>query len=1160
MKQHYKSKLPLSMFRKVKKSGILFLLTLFLSSLHVDAANRYKISIERSDTTILSIIKEIEQSSNYKFFFNNNQIDVNEKVSIHTNNATIEEILNNILKDTNLTYTIENDNILLVSKSTLSSGATPTQTIQQNRVIKGVVFDEEGFPVTGASVVEKGTTNGTVTDIDGNFSLVLKGDKKLITISFIGYITQSIATKDDRPVQVILKEDRQMLDEVVVVGFGSQKKENLTGAVSQVKMADVLGDRPVVNAMSALQGTMPGLQISGGSSPGQSKEFNIRGMTSINGGAPLVLIDNVPGDIDMINPEDIESISVLKDASSSAIYGARAAFGVVLVTTKKGEKGKRPQINYNTNFGFQNSINRPKQANAMDFLHSYKDAGFLAGNYFAGQNIDQWIEYLTAYREDPSQFEIIGDGIYIPTENNAEGIRYYLHEKDLYKNMLDKYGFMQSHNLSVSGGTERTSYRLSLGYNDEDGILYSDKDTYKRVSAGAFISTDITDWLTQAVDIKYGRSTSSMPNAHGELYGLRLTSLTPEGEMEANDGTVLPVNTPKNFLKYASPIHTKNENPRILSKTILKPIKGLEMVFEYTYDKKIYDNKKYNQPFNYTSIQLDNTRSASVSKYENTKTSTNYNAINAYATYLLPLTDEHNMKAMIGFNQESSKFEQLYAYRLDMINEEHPSFSSATGETHVKDSYSQYTVRGAFFRLNYDYKGRYLVEANGRYDGSSKFPRKNRFGFFPSFSLGWNVARESFMQAQSHWLNELKLRASWGQIGNQAISPYAYSPIMGGLKAPWIVNGEQPTTLDTPKMVSDNFTWEKVQTLDIGLDFSAFNNRLKTTFDWYQRDTKDMLAAGIELPAVVGAIAPLQNIADLQTRGWELSVNWRDYIGDFEYRIGFNLFDSTSKITKYLNESNILSSHYKGKKINEIWGYVTDGFYTIDDFEDTNSWKLKDGVTSIKNVNVRPGDHKFVNLRDDEGSINQIDNGNNTLANPGDMKVIGNSTPRFQYGISLGANWKGFDLNILLQGVGKRDYWNGGVRRFPFAAGEFGTIFSDQLNYWKPTDPETGDYTPVNSNPKYFRIYNQRENASSNTRVQTRYLLDASYLRIKNVTLGYTIPQALVQKIGLSKVKLFTSIENLHTFDSLPSGYDPERLNWGYPFYRTISLGFNVTL
>lgn len=1145
------------LFSNVRKHCLGLALALLLIPSGLYGANQKYLTVSKSNATILSVIKEIEKSSDYKFFYNNNQIDVNQNATIHEKDAPIETILASLLLGTNLTYSIEDDNILLIKKPEQPK-ATTTRT-QQQVIVKGIIIDEEGYPVIGASILEKGTTNGTVTDMEGNFSIALKGSENTLTISFIGYLSQTVKVSD-KAIKVILKEDRHLLDEVVVVGFGSQKKENLTGAVSQVKMDEVIGDRPVINAMSALQGTMPGLQITGGSGPGQQKDFNIRGMTSINGGSPLVLIDNVPGDIDMINPEDIESISVLKDASSAAIYGARAAFGVVLVTTKKGGKDQKPHINYNNNFGFQRSINRPSQASAMDFLHSYKDAGFLAGNYFAGQNIDQWIEYLTAYREDPSQFNIVGDGIYIPTENNAEGIRYYLHEKDLYKNMLDNYGFLQSHNLSVSGGTEKTSYRLSLGYNYENGILYSDKDNYRRVSTGAFISTDVTDWLTQSVDIKYGRSNKSMPNAHGELYGLRINSLTPEGEMEASDGTMLPVNTPKNFLKYASPTKTMNENPRILSKTTIKPLKGLEMVFEYTYDKKIFDNKNYNHPFNYTSIQLDNTRSANVSKYENMKSTTNYNAINAYATYKLPLPQDHNMKIMTGFNQESSKYEQLYAYRLDMINEEYPSFSSATGEPYVKDGYSQYTVRGMFYRLNYDYKGRYLVEVNGRYDGSSKFPKKNRFGFFPSFSLGWNVAKESFLKSQSNWLNELKVRASWGQIGNQAISPYAYAPIMGAIKAPWIVNGEQPTTLGTPKMVSDDFTWETVQTFDIGVDFAALNNRLRFTFDWYQRDTKDMLSAGIELPAVVGAPAPLQNIADLTTKGWELSINWRDFIGDFEYRVGFNIYDSRSKITKFLNESNILSSHYKGKKINEIWGYVTDGFYTVDDFEDTNTWRLKDAVTSIKNVNVRPGDHKFVNLSDDANSTNQIDNGNNTLSNPGDMKVIGNSTPRFQYGINLGGTWKGFDLNILLQGVGKRDFWSGGVRRFPFAAGEFGTIFSDQLSYWTPTDAEGGNYTPVDANPKYFRIYNQRENAGSNSRTQTRYLLDASYLRIKNVTLGYTLPKHVVQKIGLSKAKLFTSIENLHTFSSLPSGFDPERLSWGYPFYRTISLGFNVTL
>lgn len=1057
-------------------------------------------------------------------------------------------------------------NVFAAERTDEKTGMSFITSASSEVKIQGIVKDETGEPLIGVSVVVEGTTIGTITDFDGNYELSVPAGSKLV-FSYIGYEAQSFKTDGKTVINVVMREDSKNLEEVVVVGFGAQKKANLTGAVAQVKMADVLGDRPVVNAMSALQGTMPGLQISGGSGPGQSKSFNIRGTNSINGGSPLVLIDNVPGDIDMLNPEDIESVSVLKDAASSAIYGARAAFGVILVTTKKGKKGDKFTLNYNNNFGFQNSINRPQQAGAADVLSAYLDAGFNQGRYYTGQDVSKWIEYLNGYKKDPSQFNTYGDGVYVA----EDGFNYYLNEKDIYGNMLEKHGFLQSHNVSATGGSDKINYRLSLGYNNEDGILYTDKDKYDRISVGSYVDAQITPWLSQSIDFRYARSNRNMPyETQGTLYQMRLLNLYPEGELQTSDGSFLPTNTPRNLLEHAGYNNAVVDNPRILSRTTLKPLKGLEVNFEYTFDKRVYASKQYNQPYDLTTIELIRKQSVNNSIFEKTKENTNYNALNLFGTYRYSLKEKHNFSAMAGFNQESSKFEKDYLKRLNMINENNPSFSGATGESFIQDTYKDYTVRGFFYRLNYDYEGKYLIETNGRYDGSSKFPKKSRFGFFPSFSLGWNMARENFMAKTNDWLDELKLRGSWGQIGNQAIDPYQFTPVMNPIKADWIYGVERPTSLDAPGLISSFFTWETVETLDLGFDMAVLNGRLRSTFDWYQRDTKDMLAPGIELPSVVGASAPLQNVADLRTKGWELSVSWRDAIGDIGYNIGFNLYDSKTEVTKYDNKSGILfksdgsNQYYEGYQMGQIWGYVTDGFYTVNDFEDLTIWKLKPGVPSIQGVTVKPGDVKFKNLRDDEGSNNQIDGGDGTLANPGDRKIIGNNSNRYQYGITAGLNWKGFDLNILLQGTGKRDYWTNDDRRWAFNSGRFGTIFDDQLDYWKPiqtSDPSApGYYEPVNPNSEYFRMYNERENAGSNTRTQTGYLLNASYLRLKNVTLSYSFQKNMLEKIHLAGLKVFVSGENLHTWTKLPKGYDPERMSWGYPFYRTISFGINLTL
>ncbi len=1125
-------------------------------------AQKTRLELNFSQAKLEQVLNEIEHQSEFYFLYNQDLINTERRVDIQAKGSKIDDVLADLFNGTNIHYTIIDRQIVLTNNSEQTSLVMQIAAQQQTRKISGKVTDQTGNSLPGVSVVVKGSTIGTISSADGTYSLQIPADAKSLVFMFVGMKAQEIQLTGKATIDIVMAEETFGVDEVVVVGYGQQKKVNMTGAVSQVKMNEVLGDRPVLSAANALQGTIPGLVVTGGASPGTAKDFNIRGTTSLNGGTPLVLIDNVPGDLDMINPEDIESVSVLKDAASSAIYGARAAYGVILVTTKKGSKNERFQLNYNNNFGFENSINRPKQASALDFLKSYKDAGFLSGNYFAGQNIDKWIQYLTDYQKDPSQFTTTGDGIYVPTVNNPTNTRFYLNEKDLYADMLDKYGFMQSHNIAISGGTSNLSYRLSLGYNDEQGPLLTNKDNYSRITTDAYISADVTKWLNQSVDVRFASSDKSIPyDVSGGLYGMRLCMLTPEGDMAASNGKILPVNTPKNMLLRSAAAVTLNKNPRILSKTTFKPFKGLEAVLEYTYNNQTTDYKQYNAPYEYTSIQLDDSFTANnVSQYWDNKSTTDYNAINAYATYTHDFNKDHHLKAMAGYNQEKSKYEELDANRKNMINNDLPSFSSATGETKVTDIYSEYSVRGGFYRLNYDYKGKYLFEANGRYDGSSKFPTTSRFGFFPSFSLGWNMANENFMKFSHKYVNLMKLRGSWGQIGNQAINPYAYMPSMASYLANWIQSGAQPTTLYAPGLVSSNFTWETVQTLDFGLDLNMFNSRLQTTFDWYQRDTNNMLAPGMELPAVVGAAAPLQNVANLGTKGWELIVSWHDKIGSVGYNIGFNLYDSQSHVTKYNNVSGLLSSYYEGQAIGEIWGYVSDGYYTAADFASTTTWKLNTGVTTIQGYNVKPGDVKFKNLNDGTNSTNQIDAGSSTLSDPGDRKIIGNSTPRYQFGINGGVNWKGFSLNLFIQGVGKRDFWTSDDRRWPFNSNEFGTIFADQLDYWKPTDAANGNYTPVNPNPQYFRIYNQMENGGSNKRVQTQYLLDASYVRLKNISLSYNIPAKLVQKIGLANAKVFSSIENPITWTKLPNGYDPERLSWGYPFYRTTSFGINITL
>ena len=1062
-----------------------------------------------------------------------------------------------------------------LADSYLTSKNEVTTTVQQTKKITGNVTNTAGEPIIGATVLEKGnTTNGTITDIDGNFTINLPANATL-SISYIGYITQEIQVGYQTSFKVVLKDDTKTLDEIIVVGYGSQKKANLTGAVSSVKMDEALGDRPLLNAADALQGAVPGLFVSnGGNAPGTSKSFQIRGAYSLgvknsdgtygNTIKPLVLIDNVEGEIDMINPEDIESINVLKDAASAAIYGARAAGGVILVTTKRPKGASRFELNYNNNFAFGKAVNLPKQAPLMDYLQAYLDCGYSDAYWSLGSpSVSKWMEYLTAYQKDPSSFNTVGDGIYV----DESGVPYYLNEKDLYKNFMET-SFQMTHNISASGGTDKLRYRISGGYNSNDGVLISDRDKFERMNVNSFISADVTKWFTQEITMSYAHSLQTSPGGMGGVYNTRLVSYYPEGELPASVNTLadedLPLFTPRNQILYSNPVNNKNDNPRIFLKSILKPLKGLEAVFEYTFDKNIYDYHWYTGQYDYTTIQGGSSKSFVDDYLRKYKQHTNYNSINVYATYNKDFGN-HHFKVMAGFNQESSYQETLDTYSYNQAVLDVPAMSSGTGTIKATDSYSEYAIRGGFFRVNYNYLDKYLLEVNGRYDGSSKFPKSSRFGFFPSVSAGWQIAQERFMNSTRHWLDGLKLRASYGVIGNQNINPYTFTPSMSvnNKATSWIIDDTYVTSISSlPALVSQNFTWEKVGTINVGLDVNLFNNRLSGVFEWYQRNTNGMLAPGVQLPAVVGASAPYQNTADMRTRGWELSLNWRDQIGKVGYRIGFNLSDYKSEIIKYDDNAatKLLSSYYPGQTLGEIWGYVVDGYYTVDDFVDTSSWQLKEGVTSINGYNVRPGDVKFKNLRDDDTSTNVITSGDNTFDNPGDRKVIGNTTPRYQYGINLGMNYAGFDLNVILQGTGKRDYWISNVLTFPMNGDNFVPLFEGLSDYWMPKDPDNGDWSAVNPNAKYPRIYGNRGNSGSNLRQSDKYLSDASYLRIKNITLSYKLPKKWVNQIFLNQMKAFVSIENVATFTSLPSGIDPERIEWNYPAFRTVSFGVNITL
>ncbi len=1153
--------------------AFMLLLSVFLSAAPVAHAQNQSVRLSSRTLTISRMFSELEKQTGLLFVYSDVDLNTAAEVTYPQASGTLGYFLNHFVKGRGLKYEITPNKYVVFSKVGVGGG--------RKTRITGHITDGNSEPLIGASVVQKGTQNKTVTDVDGNFTLDAPEGAPLV-ISYIGMQDKEVRAADR--MDVVLSDDVSALDEVVVVGYGTQKRANLTGSVSQVRMDEVLGDRPVINAAAALQGAMPGLTIGGGSGPGQTKSLNVRGTLSINGGAPLVLIDNVEGDISALNPEDIESVTVLKDAASTAIYGARAAGGVVLVTLKHPQSNERFSANYNFSQGWERTLNTLEQSSLLQYLDAYLEAGY-SNSYWAGNGeVSKWREYLLQYQQDPSALNVVGDGIFKDTDGKV----YWLSEKDLSKNLMQT-GALSNHNVTVSGGTDKIRYRISGSLSRENGPLSTNKDMFRRKTINGFISADVLKWLTQEATLTYANAVRTSPVTVGNMsgfYSTRLVNYYPEGNIPGAILGVeedLPSQTPLNMLRYAPVSNTENSSPRVSLRSIFKLLPGWTATAEYTYDRTESHYKFYSGRFRFADVQLTPKYSTEAGQdfYRMYDTTTKYNALNVFTNYE-HRWGNHGFKAMAGFNQEKYNYRYFYANVLAQAVPSVPSFAGGTGEKTIVDQYSEYTIRSGFARLNYAFKDRYLLELNGRYDGSSKFPKNHRFGFFPSVSVGWRLGQEKFMDWSRTWLDDFKLRASYGSVGNQRIDPYQFTPTMSVYSNGTYIldNGGKTTYITSPGLVSSDFTWEKVTTLNLGFDLYAFNNRLTTTFDWYSRKTTGMLAAGIEIPDVVGTAAPLQNVADMKNNGWELNITWRDRINKFDYRIGFNIYDSKAKITKYNNESGLLSDYYVGRRIGEIWGYVSDGYYSIDDFvlDDARKgiWTLKDGITKINGYNPQPGDVKFRDLDGD----NVITVGESTVTKPGDRKVIGNDASRYQFGASLGVSYSGFALDVTLQGVGKRDYWMGGAAIFPFGgagAGDavFQPLYSNQTDYWmaKSYDPESADYMVAkNPNAALFRIYDQGNNVSSNTRVSDKYLQNAAYLRIKNVTLSYTLPKQLVSKVLMQDAKIYLSVENLATFSHLPKGYDPEGsaasstanalsngIAWAYPYYRTVSIGASLT-
>ena len=1130
---------------------------------------------------------------------------------------------------------------VIATQTTIDGSLRVTEQLQ-TQIVNGLVVDVNGEPVIGASVVEKGTTNGGITDINGKFTLNVKPGSTL-QISFVGYQTQEV--KATKTVKVVLKEDSELLSEVVVVGYGTQKKANLTGAVATVDVNKTLDSRPIADIGRGLQGSVPGVNITIPTGEiGSDPLIKIRGQIgSISGNnTPLILLDNVEiPSIQMVNPNDVQSISVLKDAASSSIYGSKAAFGVILITTKSGAQTDKFEVSYSNNFSWQDPA-KSIEIGGIEALQYTLDAQINrgepmpAGGFWriSPESLEKAIEWQKQYGGKVKWNEpvVYGRDWYYDGKDKY-GYRLY----DAAKAMVRNWAPTMSHNLSVNGKSGKTSYNIGLGYLDQSGMSKTaKKDDFKRYNASVSVTSELNKYLTVRASSIYSDRNKRYPgigntSADPWLYMYRWSPLFPMGVTEHGN----PLKEPSYEMAASNTDNLQNKYYNVNLGFTLNITKNWDVKFDYTYDRQTSETNSSvtqdeagatwyaptawiengSQVFvNEQGERVDTGGMPAyrfpVEKYYNSSgpgasqvgyqnKSVDNNTFNIYTTYNLQLgaEKEHAFKFMVGMNRVTSKWSSHKGWKTNLIDLTNPQFPLASGDQFIEGDRNWEAQLGFFGRLNYSFEDRYFLEANIRRDGSSKFPKNLQWRWFPSFSAGWVFTNESFMKPVENILSFGKFRASWGSIGDQTVSNTLYKAILADGQSSWLDgSGNKMPLYGTPSLVDSDISWQEIETLDFGVDLRFFKNKFGVTFDWYRRDTKNMIIEGESLPVTLGATAPKGNYGSLRTKGWELSA---DFTHRFSNGLGINVMASISDATTYITkgadyltpwEDRKLGTTYStGRRYGDIYGFVTDRLFQKEDFVYGADGQIEK-ITVIYNGTAHttnkqsspypvyqvhyednnklifaPGDVKFVDL-DGDGYITP---GTGTNGNPGDQTVIGNSTPRYEYSFRLGADYKGIDFSIFFQGIGKRQIWGSGQLAIPgYNAKEGALPKTFTTDYW--TEERTDAFYP--------RAWNLGgSNTGFSMQKQSRYLLDMSYLRIKNITLGYTFPENLLSKVYISKARLYMSLENFFTFDKLnglpidpeaisgysmfrsDSNYNLGRTGMGTPVFKTLSCGVQLT-
>ena len=1047
------------------------------------------------------------------------------------------------------------------------------------RDISGKVTDDSGMPLPGVSVVVRGTSIGSVTDNDGSFRFSIPSNAQQLVFSFVGMKSMEVSVEGRTTFNVVLEEETIGVDEVVIVGYGVQKKANLTGAVDQVN-SEAFENRSMTNLTQGLKGVMPNLNIRLlDGKPNQAPSYNIRGATSIGqGGNALVLIDGVEGDPSLLNPNDIASVSLLKDAASASIYGARGAFGVVLITTRNPEKEKT-SVTVSTSMTVKNPITVP------DFVSD----GYTWAKYFAEsfvnwegtfpQAVNKSLKFSQAYLNELERRATNP----LPTDKEVEidpvtGEYVYYASTDHYDLLYKDYTLANEQNISISGASKTTSYMLTGRYFGQNGLFRYNTDDYEQMNLRSKGSVQVFPWLLIENNSEYSDMKYHNPLNVGEGAGI-WRNIGDEGHPLAPifnpDGTI----TMSGVYNIGDMWYGKNgydfnrrifKNRSAFTASFLKDVLRIKGDFSFQNTDNNETRKQVPVPYSnkpgviaYVGTTLNDLREIN--------RETKYLATNLYAEFENSFADAHYFKFLAGYNYEQSTYKRVLAQRNGLIFEDATDINLALGQSIVTEGgYEMWNILGGFGRINYSYKDRYLVEVNGRYDGSSKFPENQRYAFFPSYSAGWRISNEPFWKVNPDLVSSLKLRASYGSLGNGNIGSYVYQETLSINQSGRILNGVRPQYTSRPSVLPEGLTWETATTINAGLDFSMLNNRLGFIGDYYIRNTTDMFTIGMTLPAVFGATAPRGNYADMETKGWEIMLTWNDKFNvkskPFQYDLRFTLADNKSVITKYNNPDKFLTDYYEGMVIGEIWGYETEGFF-IDQADIDNHAIQTPRFLTTSSGKIFPGDIKLKNRNDD----NEITPGKNTADDPGDQFIIGNSRARFMYSFNIGANWNNFFLSTFFQGVGKQDWW-------PSSESE---IFWGQYNrpYNKlPRWHIENHWTPDNLDAYMPRYVSRQANRSGGIlrSPQTKYLQNIAYIRMQNIQFGYNLPQSVSSRISAENVKIFFSGENLFTWSPLykltrdidvdntgpsdqlfTSGNSGDGYN--YPMMKSMTLGLSVT-